>query len=452
MTTLQNLSWLGIARLGLIQTALGAIIVLTTSTLNRVMVVEMALPAMLPGFLVAVHHFVQLARPRIGYGSDIGGRRTPWILGGMALLAVSGVVAAFGTVLMATSVITGSIVSFFGFFGIGLGSGATGTSLLVLLAKIVAPERKPAAATLVWFMMIAGFAVTAGVAGHYLDPFSPTRLLTVTATVSALAMVVTMLAIRNVEPSSYISQPTVNTEKPAFSVALKKIWQERQARQFTMFVFFSMFAYSFQDLILEPYAGLVFGLSPGASTQLAGTQHAGVLLGMIAVAASGSLFSRHGVRLLRAWTVGGCIASGLVLLALAKGGLNPETWHLSGNVFLLGFANGAFAVAAIATMMTLASAGQSGREGLRMGLWGAAQAIAFALGGFLGTVAVDVCQIWVDVPAHAYGLVFSFEAFMFLVAAWLGLGIGKAEEQEELEKSTPSFGEIAMQEVMAGRN
>lgn len=451
MTTPINLSWLGIARLGLIQTSLGAIIVLTTSTLNRVMVVEMALPAMLPGFLVAVHHFVQLARPRIGYGSDIGGRRTPWILGGMALLALSGVVAAFGTVLMASSVITGSIVSFLGFFGIGLGSGATGTSLLVLLAKVVAPERKPAAATLVWFMMIAGFAVTAGVAGHFLDPFSPSRLLIVTATVSILAMCVTVLAIRNVEPSTYASQSIVEPEKPPFSVALKKIWQEPQARQFTMFVFFSMLAYSFQDLILEPYAGLVFGLSPGASTQLAGTQHAGVLVGMIAVAASGSLFSKHGVQLLRAWTVGGCIASGLVLLALASGGLNPEAWNLSANVFLLGFANGAFAVAAIATMMTLASAGQSGREGLRMGLWGAAQAIAFALGGFLGTVAVDVCRIWVEVPAHAYGLVFSFEAAMFLVAAWLGLGIGKSEQQD-VEKSTPNFGEIAMQEVMAGRN
>ena len=43
MTTLTTLSWLGIARLGLIQTALGAIIVLTTSTLNRVMVVELSL-------------------------------------------------------------------------------------------------------------------------------------------------------------------------------------------------------------------------------------------------------------------------------------------------------------------------------------------------------------------------------------------------------------------------
>ena len=47
----QPLSWLGIVRLGLVQTALGAIVVLTTSTLNRIMVVELALPAMIPGRL-----------------------------------------------------------------------------------------------------------------------------------------------------------------------------------------------------------------------------------------------------------------------------------------------------------------------------------------------------------------------------------------------------------------
>ena len=450
MTSFAGLSWLGIARLGLIQTALGAIIVLTTSTLNRVMVVEMALPAMLPGFLVAVHHFVQLARPRIGFGSDIGGRRTPWIIGGMALLACSGVIAALGTVLMSESVALGTAVSLLGFFGIGLGSGATGTSLLVLLAKVVAPERKPAAATLVWFMMIAGFAVTAGIAGHFLDPFSPSRLVVVTATVSMLAMITTLVAIRGVEPDN----PTAavkQEDKPEFFPALQKIWQEQQARQFTLFVFVSMFAYSFQDLILEPYAGLVFGLTPGASTQLAGTQHAGVLLGMAAVAASGSLFSRHGVRLLRGWTVGGCLASAMVLLALASGGLRADTWNLSMNVFALGFANGAFAVAAIAAMMTLASAGESGREGLRMGLWGASQAIAFALGAFLGTVAVDVCRIWIDVPAHAYGLVFTSEALMFLAAAWLGRGIGKSEEHD-LPERAPAFGDIAVHEVMAGRN
>ena len=79
--------WGSIARLGLVQMALGAIVVLTTSTLNRVMVVELALPALLPGLLVALHYLVQIARPRMGHGSDVGGRRTPWIVGGMAVLA-----------------------------------------------------------------------------------------------------------------------------------------------------------------------------------------------------------------------------------------------------------------------------------------------------------------------------------------------------------------------------
>ena len=69
------------------QTALGSIVVLTTSTLNRVMVVELALPAMLPGALVGLHYAIQALRPRWGYGSDVGGRRTPWIIGGMAMPA-----------------------------------------------------------------------------------------------------------------------------------------------------------------------------------------------------------------------------------------------------------------------------------------------------------------------------------------------------------------------------
>ena len=89
MTAVKPLGWFGIVRLGLVQTALGAIVVLTTSTLNRVMVVEMALPAMLPGALVALHYALQIFRPRFGFGSDIGGRRTPWIVGGMAVLCAA---------------------------------------------------------------------------------------------------------------------------------------------------------------------------------------------------------------------------------------------------------------------------------------------------------------------------------------------------------------------------
>ena len=127
-SALPPLGWFGILRLGLVQTALGAIIVLTTSTLNRVMVVEFLLPAMLPGALVALHHLIQISRPRWGYGSDVGGRRTPWIIGGMGLLALGGILASSATAWMATHVLGGSLLAILAFILIGVGVGACGTS------------------------------------------------------------------------------------------------------------------------------------------------------------------------------------------------------------------------------------------------------------------------------------------------------------------------------------
>ncbi|HCB76321.1 MAG TPA: MFS transporter, partial [Sphingomonas bacterium] len=60
---MKPLGWPGIVRLGLVQSAIGALAVLATSLLNRVMVVEYALPAALPAGLVAWHYAVQLSRP-----------------------------------------------------------------------------------------------------------------------------------------------------------------------------------------------------------------------------------------------------------------------------------------------------------------------------------------------------------------------------------------------------
>ena len=448
-----GLSWWHIVRLGLIQTALGGIVVLTTSTLNRIMVVELALAATIPGFLVTIHHVVQLARPRIGYGSDVGGRRTPWIIGGMFILGLGGVLAALGSTLIPNHYWLGLLISALGFFAIGVGTGATGTSLLALLAKQVAPERKPAAAALVRFMMIIGFAVTAGVAGQFLDPYSPERLMAVTTTVSLLAILVTLIAIRRIEPASPVIKPNVTgaaPEKGAFGAALAEVWQDPQARVFTIFVFVSMLAYSAQDLILEPFAGLVFGRTPGESTQLAAVQHGGVLLGMAAMAFSTLLFKSKGAALLRLWIRGGCLLSAVALFLLCWGGLTSPTWSLEANVFLLGAANGGFAVAAIGAMMVLASAGQQKREGIRMGLWGAAQAIAFALGGFLGTVAVDVTRYWLEDPAISYGLVFACEGVLFLVAASLARHIHIANWGGGQRDHVPSFGDIALAEAGEG--
>jgi BCD family chlorophyll transporter-like MFS transporter len=423
------LGWIGIVRLGLVQTALGAIVVLTTSTMNRVMVVELALPAMLPGILVALHYAVQILRPRLGYGSDVGGRRTPWIIGGMAVLALGGIGAAVATAWMETHPLGGIALAVLAFMLIGVGVGASGTSLLVLLAKRVDDRRRAAAATIVWVMMIAGFIVTAMVAGHFLDPFSPVRLVAVTVAVAGAALLLTVLAVRNVEGSALESAPGPTAAepqaKPPFREALRQVWAEPQARRFALFVFVSMLAYSAQDLILEPFAGTVFGLTPGQSTQLAGVQHGGVLVGMLLVALAGSAIGGGRLGSLRTWMVGGCIASALALLGLATAGFYGPAWPV---------ANGAFAVAAIGSMMSLVGAGRKQREGVRMGIWGAAQAMAFGLGGFLGTAAIDATRYWLESPIVAYATVFAGEAAMFLVAAGLAVRVSQRPGTQARER------------------
>jgi BCD family chlorophyll transporter-like MFS transporter len=421
-----SFSWLQIIRLGLVQACIGGVVVLATSTLNRVIVVELGLAAVIPGLMVAGHYLLQIIRPRMGFGADQSGRCVPWIRGGMIILALGGLTAGYGTGLIVTHFQTGLLICALGFVGIGIGVSACGTSVLALLAKSVQSSRRAPAATVVWLMMIAGFAITAATAGHFLDPFSMDRLLLVAAWVTSLAVVLTLLATWKLEPArgrhqTLTESPSSDSVSTSFRQALRSVLDEPTVRQFTVFVFVSMLAFSAQDLILEPYAGLVFGFTPGQSTQLSGLQHAGVLSGMLLVPLSQFIpVIKRYKGLLRFWTVTGCLVSGAALAGLTLGGTTPQDWPLRLNVFVLGMANGAFSIAAIASMMALASQGQGRREGTRMGVWGAAQALAFAMGGLLGTAMADLAgQLMTDLAA-AYGTVFVLEAIAFLWAAYLG--------------------------------
>ena len=269
--------------------------------------------------------------------------------------------------------------------------------------------------------MIFGFAVTAGVAGKLLDPFSSTRLLMVSAAVSLLAFAFATIAIRGIEGRHATADQPATTKRShaSFRAAFAEVWSEPDARRFTIFVFVSMLAYSAQDLILEPFAGAVHQFTPGESTKLSGLQHGGVLAGMILVAIAGSLFKERALGSLRLWTIGGCVASALAMAALAFSASGSLPFSLGIAVFALGVANGAFSIAAIGSMMRLSSGGidakGTGREGMRMGLWGAAQAIAFGLGGFLGTAASDLARYVSGSAAVGYGAVFTAEALLFLI-------------------------------------
>jgi MFS transporter, BCD family, chlorophyll transporter len=441
-----KMGWASIARLGLVQTALGAIVVLMTSTINRVMVVELMLPALVPGLLVATHYAVQIMRPAWGYGSDIGGRRTPWIVGGMAALALGAVGAALGTALASESKPLGIALSALSFLLVGVGVGAAGTSVLAMLATSVAPRRRAAAASAVWMMMILGFAISAPLAGHFLDPFSNERLIAVTATVSAIAFLVATLAVWGVEGALEPTpgRPPAPRAKPGFAAALKEQWGDPAARGFTIFIFASMFAYSAQELLVEPFAGLVFGMTPGVTTKLAGLQHGGMLAGMLGVAIASSAIGGPVFGSLRLWTIGGCVASGLSLAGIAASGAlyrDPSMFIIA--VLALGVSNGAFAVAAIGSMMGLAGAGSASREGTRMGLWGAAQAIAFGFGGVAATALVGVARAFSAAPYIAYSVTFMVDAALFLFAAVLGSAVARSPSSRGADPALTRPGAIS---------
>ncbi|TCP59949.1 BCD family chlorophyll transporter-like MFS transporter [Rhodovulum bhavnagarense] len=411
-----TLSWLQIVRLGLVQMCLGAIVVLTTSTLNRLMVVEYALPAVLPGLLVAFHYGIQITRPSWGFMSDTKGQRTRFIIAGMIILALGGYGAAAGVLLFGTSFWAGLALSILAYGLIGLGVAASGTSLLALLATATAPERRGAAATITWLMMIAGIAITAGTVGAFLDPYTPALLMKIVAIVTGGAVVLTALAVWGIERRVVAQR---EPDEMPFLDGFREVWAERRARIFTLFVFLSMSAYFMQELILEPYSGLVFGYTPGQSTQLSGAQNGGVFLGMVLVGVSTSVL-RFGS--LRNWVIAGCLGSAAALGLVASLGNLDAGLPLMPAVVVMGFFNGMFAVAAIGTMMALAGEGRDAREGTRMGLWGAAQAIAAGFGGLLGAAAVDgLRQIMEDAPA--FGLVFMTEAVLFVLSAWMALRI-----------------------------
>ena len=411
----KTLGWFSIFRLGLVQACLGAVVVLMTSTLNRLMVVELSMAATVPGFLVGLHYAVQLSRPKWGLISDLENNRTKWINLGMLILGIGANLATLSLVLFNSNSLLAMLLSILAYTLIGLGVGASGTSLLALMAKHTAERRRPAAAMITWLMMIFGIAMTAGIVGMLLVPYSFELLLKIVAGLTVLTMIISFAATWKIENNLDEIRQT-DQEKAPLLEELKSLWEHSKTRNFTIFVFLSMTAYFMQELILEPYAGIVFQYTPSQTTSLSGMQNGGVFVGMLTV---GILATALKFGTLKSWVQAGCLGSCFMLISIMLLGQINSSLPLELAVVGLGFFNGMFAVAAIGSMMSLAGSGSKRREGTRMGLWGAAQAIAAGFGGLLGTILVDLLQVANLSPVNAYGMVFSLEASLFALAALL---------------------------------
>jgi BCD family chlorophyll transporter-like MFS transporter len=402
-----------------------------TTTINRVIVVELSLPATVPGLLVALHFGVQLIlRPRLGHDSDRSGRRTPWILGGLAVCAVGGVGVAASIPVMATNVGLGIALAAIASVVLGAGVSAAGTPLLALMSERAHPTQRAGAAAITWILMIVGIIITAAVSGALLDPFSYTRLIAIAGGIGGVGFVVAAIATYGVERGprpSGVAPASGTSSGGSFNSALRTVWDEPAARLFASFVFVAMFAYSAQDLILEPFAGIAFGMTPGESTRLSGMHHGGVLIGMIATAV---LATRRGQ--LRHWAAAGCLASAITYVGLAASPALGDERMFTAIVMMLGLANGVFAIGAIGSMMALTGDKTDGRAGLRLGVFGAAQALAYATGTMAGAVGVDTAKAVLESPLRGYLAVFSVEAVLFAASAFLALRSASSERANDV--------------------
>ena len=438
------MNWFSIFRLGLVQLCIGSSVVIPLSTLNRLMKVELALPATIAGFLIALHYAVQLTRVNWGHLSDKSQNRSQWIVLGMLILGIGGILASASIPLIENRFSYGIILALLSYSLIGFGVGAAGTPLLALLATYSSKSQKGFAASITFLMMILGLAITGITVGTILDPYSHQKLLKITSSLAIITIIISFLSLRNLERSlqnsSHALTPnTINSDVPILE-GIKKVWMEREARLFTIFIFISMGAFSMQDPILEPFAGEVFGFTVGESTKLDGFHKIGTLIGIISIVLClskfrigfGSLSIVKNERLgsEKLWLITGCLFSALSLFIISLLALTlKEPNLLNSVVFIFGISNGVFTAGVLGTMLHLASRGSGdNKEGTRMGIWGAAQAYATMIAVFFSTLLVDILGLIMTSLPSVYGIVFLTAASFFIASAYLGSLIIKSDE------------------------
>ena len=438
------MNWFSIFRLGLVQLCIGSSVVIPLSTLNRLMKVELALPATIAGFLIALHYAVQLTRVNWGHLSDKSRNRSQWIVLGMIILGLGGILASASIPLIESHFSYGIMLALFSYSLIGFGVGAAGTPLLALLATYSSKSQKGFAASITFLMMILGLAITGITVGIILDPYSHQKLIKITASLAIITNIISFLSLRNLErslqnSSNAITPNTINSNVPILE-GIKKVWMERDARLFTIFIFISMGAFSMQDPILEPFAGEVFGFTVGESTKLDGFHKIGTLIGIISIVLClskfkigfGSLSIVKNERLgsERLWLITGCLFSALSLFIISLLAITfAGSSALNSVVFFFGISNGIFTAGVLGTMLHLASRGSGdNKEGTRMGIWGAAQAYATMIAVFFSTVLVDILGLIMTSLPSVYGIVFLTAACFFIASAYLGSLIIKSDE------------------------
>lgn len=377
-----------ILRLSLFQVSVGMATVMMLGTLNRVMIVELGVPAFLVAVMVALPVLSAPFRALLGFRSDthrsaIGWRRVPyiwfgslWQFGGLAVMPFALIVLSGDQTLGPDW--AGEVLAGLAFLMTGVGIHMTQTAGLALASDRATEATRPRVVALLYVMNLLGMAVSALVLGALLADFSNLRLIQVVQGTAVVTLLLNLVALWKQEPLRPMSAAERAAPRPRFRDAWADFSSGGQAGRLLVVVALGTAAFSMQDVLLEPYGGQVLGLSVSETTLLTALWSCGAIAGFAIAArwlAAGMLPCRMAGRGLLA----GILAFACVIVA---GPMQSVPFFFLG-AGLIGFGAGLFAVSTLTAAMTLPVSGMAGR-GLALGAWGAAQATAAGLGIALG--------------------------------------------------------------------
>ena len=407
---------LDLVRLGALPLSLTLISILAGSVVNRVMVVELGLPVILAGLFVAIPLLVSPLRIWLGHLSDayplFGLRREPYLMIG-ALLAAVGAAGSVALVVQRPelwSPITALILAALVLYGVG--RNLTGNTFQALLTDRFAPGvPRSRAANLYEVVKLIGMVVGAGLVGLALRPYSPERLTLVVAIVALCAVVLSILAAWGQEPRTERQRAAAARARatPFWTHFSTLVWSDPQARRFILVITLTLLGTQMQDVLMEPYAGLVLGLDVAATTQLTLFWGLGALLSILL---SGLVLIRW-LGLARLFRLGVLLLVPLFPLVILAGVIQ-EVWLLRASVLAMGLCSGLAAASLLAQTVAFTSLASAG---LLLGVWGLGHQLGRALASLLGSGLVDLMNLVTAGHALiAYGTAFMVEAALLLWA------------------------------------
>ncbi len=424
----EGLSLAQLLRLGLFQVSVGMATVLLLGTLNRVMIVELSVPASIVALMIALPVVSAPFRALLGHKSDtykswIGWKRVPylwfgslWQMGGLAIMPFALIVLSGDQI--RGPAWAGEALAGLAFLMTGVGMHMTQTAGLALASDRATPETRPRVVALLYVMFLLGMAVSAVVLGLLLRDFDAIRLIRVVQGCAVVTIVLNLVALWKQEKVRPMTAAEMAETKPIFHEGWRDLMAGGSAGRLLLVVVLGTMGFQMQDVLLEPYGAEILGLSVSATTWLTACNALGALIGF----GLAGRWMTKGQDMFRMSARGLLVGVVAFLMVVFAAPLQSALLFYVG-AWCIGLGAGLFAVATLTAAMSLPEQGVAGR-GLVLGAWGAAQATAAGLSIALGGGLRDSIGAFAlhggfgpvfQAPAFGYGVVYLIEIVVLFV-------------------------------------